>query len=284
MTLNIRELLASEFVRDWKTYAVAELDKADPGLSPEDNEKRLDLLTRILFEAEDEATADSASRDHAIELLAEWLADNDDDTRPMWVRFKLRHVLYLHTMNRKGPALQELKSLLDRDQRFMKSAALQCLWGNLLAYEGQYEESIGRLDAAIRLAPKWVEPQLERLEKLILLSQYREATNSAREYLKNRSHNGRAQVILRANLIVARCMYDMDYAESDEYVNDVLAARGVAVDYRESWKFADVMNVIVDSSLADRVKRDVIKFLREVGGKIRPATERTDPDPLTKFG
>jgi len=284
MAMNIRELLAYEFLRDWKTYAIAELDKADPGLTPEDNERRLDLLTRVLFEAEDEATADSASRNRSIELLAEWLADNDDDTRPMWVRFKLRHVLYLHMMNRKGPAIQELTSLLDRDQRFTKSAALQCLWGNLLAYDGQYEESIDRLDAAIRLAPKWAEPQLERLEKLILLKRYREAANGAREYLKNRSHNGRAQAILRANLILARCMQDADYPESDEYVNDMLAARGVAVDYRESWKFADVMNVVADSPLADQVKRDVIKFLREIGNKIRPETERTDPDPLTKFG
>lgn len=284
MTLNIRELLATEFLRDWKTYAIAELDKTDPGLTPENNERRLDLLTRMLFEAEDEATADSSSRDRSIELLAEWLADNDDDTSSMWVRFKLRHVLYLHMMNRKGPALHELKSLLERDQRFTKSAALQCLWGNLLAYEGQYEESIDRLDAAIRLAPKWAEPQLERLEKLILLTRYRDAANSAREYLRNRSHNGRTQAILRANLLVARCMNDADYPESDEYVNDMLAARGVTVDYRESWKFAAIMNVVVDSSLAEQVKRDVIKFLREIGNKIRPATEKTDPDPLTKFG
>lgn len=284
MALNIRELLAAEFLRDWKTYAVTELDKKDSGLTPEDDERRLDLLTRVLFDAEDEATADSASRNHSIELLAEWLADNDDDARPMWVRFKLRHILYLHMMNRKGPALHELRSLLERDQRFTKSAALQCLWGNLLAYEGHYEESIDRLDAAIRLAPKWAEPQLERLEKLILLSRYREAAASAREYLKNRSHNGRTQVILRANLIIARCMDDADYPESDEYINDMLAARGVTVDYRESWKWTSVMDVIVNSSLVQKVKSDVIKFLREIGSKIRPATETTDPDPLTKFG
>ncbi|HEX6899022.1 MAG TPA: hypothetical protein VF789_04885 [Thermoanaerobaculia bacterium] len=284
MTLDTRELLAAEFLRDWKTYAVAELDKRDPRLTPEANERRLDLLTRTLFEAEDEATADSAARAHSIELLAEWLAENDDEQSPMWVRFKLRHILYLHMMNRKEPALQELISLLERDQRFTKSAALQCLWGNLLAYAGQYEESMVRLDTAIRLAPKWAEPQLERVEKLILLKRHRDAANSARDYLKERSHNGRTQVILRSNLLIARCMHDADYPGGDEYLNDMLAAKGVTVDYRESWKFADVMNVIVDSALAEDIKREMVKFLREISAKIRPATESTDPDPYTKFG
>lgn len=284
MSFNVREMLAAEFLRDWKTYAIAELDKKDPGLTPEEDERRIELLTRLLFEAEDEATADSAARSRSIEMLAEWLVDNDDHSNPIWIRFKLRHVLYLHMMNRKSPALQELESLLARDQRFTKSAALQCLWGNLLGHDRQYEEAISRLDAAIRMAPKWAEPQMERVEKLILLKRYRDAANSARESLRDRSHNGRTQVILRANLLIARCMSDEDYPDSDEYTNDMLAAKGVAVDYRESWKFVDVQDVIVNSSLTEQVKRDMIKFLREISAKIRPETEKTDPDPYTKFG
>ena len=97
-------------------------------MSPDANERRVDLLTRILFESEDEATADSAARDRAIELLAEWLSENDDDTNPMWIRFKLRHVLYSHMMNRKGPALTELESMLQRDERFSKSAGYNASW------------------------------------------------------------------------------------------------------------------------------------------------------------
>src|SRR6185437_3805927 len=241
---SIHEIFASEFLYGWTTYAIVELEKGDPDETPDAQERRIDRLTRLLFE-----TADGTQKERAVEILSEWLNDDRNAGRPRWPRFKLRHILYLMDLDQKAPAVDELRSLLGKDERYLRSAPLRCLHGNLIGNDpSRHKEAIAEFDAAIRYAPRWSEPKLERIERLILAGDYRPAIEAAATLRQNETRNGRTMILARANLLVARCLANEAYPEKSDYGEEKLSALGIEVDkaHREIWKFKHLMNAIAD--------------------------------------
>lgn len=284
-TLSPQEMIAEEFLErsDWRNYAIVELSREDPDASIDAKERSLDRLTRLLFESED-----VLDREQAAELLSVWLGNPKNESRPCWLRFKLRHALYLKSLDRKQPALDELSAVLAREPSLLKSAPLRCLRGNLLAEEpASFKEALAEFEAALKLAPRWTEPKLERIELLILMGDMRGAINAATTLRGSETRNGRTMILARANLVVARCLHEPAYPTRAEYTEEKLSALGInEVDavHRESWRFVKVMNCINDHPrLAQEHKADLIKWLRALSLRFRPAGQK-DPDPPTENG
>ncbi len=207
-------MLAEEFNfrGGFSTYAIAELRR------PVDHDAwdaahRVDLLTRILL-ADDK---NKGAITEALELLRIWLIHHGD-AHPMWARFKLRRILCLQQQgNRAQVALNELDVLMVSNA---SSPALHCLRGNLLGYLGNYPAAIAEFDNAIGLSERWPEPQLEKIEKLVLSGQYKDAIADASDCLEHPWNNRRAKVILKANRLVAMALRDAAYFGSPEYYQE----------------------------------------------------------------
>lgn len=266
--------IAQEFLsREWVSYALVELTRGTLKLDDSSDETvdRLDRLTSVLYYGNDQAA------DRAAQLLNTWLERNPDS--PNAPGFRLRYMLLLKKLDQHHAALQQVEILIEKDPN---SAALHCAEGVLYGWLHDMKRAIQSFDKAIRLAPTWMEPKLERSEKLIQDGDYKGAIKHIDDYLKPHNLTPREKLILLANRIVASSMSETNYLETEHGKAKQTEIREIEISNRnrEDWFMKPTWDHVrdVEALVATKeVKAKLFDLLSLVHKKLMP-----DDKPLER--
>ena len=174
--------------------------------------------------------------------------------------------------------LREIELLIEKDP---KSAALHHIQGVLFGWNNKIDRALKSFDEAISLAPSWMEPQLERIEKTIMAGDYKSAITLTDTYLKPRTLTDREKLILKTNRIVASVLVEATYLETIPGQALQTEIRDIKINSRnrEDWfvkPIWDYFNAINDPlTLPPTAKKKVFELLSNVHEKLMP-----DEDPL----